>query len=56
MPIMHIHSVDDPRALYNGGQPPPFAMVKMPVQHSPVEEVLHRWVTWNGCNPQPVPT
>lgn len=56
MPIMHVHSVDDPRALYNGGQGPPFPFTKRAVFHSPVEEVLHRWVRFNSCNPQAIAT
>jgi polyhydroxybutyrate depolymerase len=42
VPIMHFHSVDDPRALYNGGLGPPFPMTTTRVMHPPVEQQLPR--------------
>ncbi|MBI5535261.1 MAG: polyhydroxybutyrate depolymerase [Deltaproteobacteria bacterium] len=56
VPVMHIHSVDDPRALYLGGEGPPFPMTNSRVTHEPVEAVLARWVAANGCAPTPVET
>ncbi|MBI4191372.1 MAG: prolyl oligopeptidase family serine peptidase [Betaproteobacteria bacterium] len=53
VPVMHIHSVDDQRALYNGGLGPPFPLSGTRVLHPPVEEMLARWVRHNGCAPQP---
>ena len=51
VPVMHIHSVDDGRALYEGGLAAPF-----PIQlgntralHPPVEERLSEWARANGC-------
>ncbi len=50
VPVLHIHSVDDPRAIYAGGLGPPFPMTDQRVQHSPVEESLALWARANGCN------
>lgn len=49
VPVMHIHSLDDPRALYAGGLGPPFPMTAIRVLHPPVEETLARWSTANLC-------
>ena len=49
---MHIHSVDDPRALYTGGLGPPFPFTNSRVMHTPVEELVGRWVEHDGC-PKP---
>ena len=49
VPIMHMHSVDDPRALYNGGLGPPFPMTTTRVFHPPVEKQLDKWIAFNGC-------
>jgi len=54
VPILHIHSVDDPRALYDGGEGPPFPGTDRTVVHKPVEAALAAWRQVNGC-PQ-VPT
>jgi polyhydroxybutyrate depolymerase len=51
--VMQIHSVDDPRALYEGGLGPPFPGTNNRVQHQPVESGLERWVTVNGCAAKP---
>lgn len=54
MPIMHIHSVDDPRALYDGGLGPPFPLTTRRVLHQSVEEVLSAWAEHDGCPLQPI--
>lgn len=54
VPIMHFHSVDDPRALYNGGLGPPFPMTNIRVFHPPVEQQLAKWIAHNGCPSTPV--
>jgi len=54
VPIMHIHSVDDPRALYRGGLGPPFPFTNARVQHPSVEATITRWVEFSGCNKAPV--
>ncbi len=52
--VMHIHSVDDPRALYHGGLGPPFPFTDRRVDHPPVEEGLELWRRHNHCDPVPV--
>lgn len=53
VPVMHIHSVDDPRALYDGGLGPPFPLTRSRVLHKSVEAELARWVERNGCAAEP---
>ena len=49
VPVMHIHSVDDGRALYDGGLGPAFPFTDTRVFHSSVESMLEKWRTHNGC-------
>jgi len=49
VPVMHIHSVDDERALYSGGLGPAFPMTNTRVFHSPVEEMMQKWIAHNDC-------
>ena len=51
--ILHIHSVDDPRALYNGGLGPPFPMTTHREMHPPVEPQLAKWIAFDGCRTTP---
>ncbi len=51
--VMHIHSVDDPRALYAGGLGPPFPMTATRVEHPPVEVQLAKWIAHDGCPSTP---
>ena len=53
VPVMHFHSVDDPRALYNGGLGPPFPTTTTRVLHPPVEQQLAKWIAHNGCPTTP---
>ncbi|NIR45795.1 MAG: polyhydroxybutyrate depolymerase [Gemmatimonadetes bacterium] len=53
VPILHIHSVDDPRALYEGGLAPPFPFTGERFDHVAVEAVLEDWVRHNGCPSEP---
>ena len=53
VPVLHIHSVDDPRALYTGGEGPPFPGTDTRVTHAPVPAALGRWIAHNGCRPEP---
>ena len=53
IPIMHIHSVDDPRALYAGGLGPPFPFTTSRVMHPAVEATISRWVDFDGCGETP---
>jgi polyhydroxybutyrate depolymerase len=55
VPVMHIHSVDDERALYAGGLGPPFPFTDTRVLHPPVEKRLADWARVNGCGPEPRP-
>ncbi|MCG6874435.1 MAG: polyhydroxybutyrate depolymerase [Betaproteobacteria bacterium] len=52
VPILHVHSIDDPRALYRGGLGPPFPFTNVRVRHRPVEETLSEWAAFGGCNPK----
>jgi polyhydroxybutyrate depolymerase len=49
MPVLHVHSVDDPRALYAGGLGPPFPFTRARVEHNAVEAALARWAVFDGC-------
>ena len=53
VPVMQIHSVDDPRALYAGGFGPPFPGTEVRVLHQPVQAGLDRWIAANGCATRP---
>ena len=52
IPVLHIHSVDDPRALYAGGLGPPFPLTNRRVMHSAIEPMLEQWRALDGCAPQ----
>jgi polyhydroxybutyrate depolymerase len=54
VPVMHIHSVDDPRALYSGGLGPPFPLTKSRAFHPNVDRMIVRWAAHNGCSAEPV--
>ena len=51
--MLHVHSVDDPRALYDGGLGPPFPLTKSRVLHPSVSRTIRWWVQQNGCPAQP---
>jgi polyhydroxybutyrate depolymerase len=53
VPVMHIHSADDPRALYTGGLGPPFPLTKSRVFHPNIDQMIGRWARHNGCSGQP---
>ena len=53
VPVLHFHSVDDPRALYNGGLGLPFPGTQYRVLHPPVEEQLAKWIAFDGCPSTP---
>ena len=52
VPVMHVHSVDDARALYEGGLGPAFPMTDTRVFHQSVDAMLRKWVEHNGCPAQ----
>ena len=53
VPLLHIHSVDDPRAIYAGGVGPAFPGTHLRVQHPPVEATVRAWAVADGCAPEP---
>lgn len=48
--VLVIHSVDDPRALYDGGIGPAFPGTDVRSSHRPVMEGLDKWRRHNGCS------
>lgn len=50
VPMLQIHSVDDPRALYEGGEGPPFPGTDSTVVHVGVMQTLTAWAAANGCD------
>jgi polyhydroxybutyrate depolymerase len=53
VPVLHIHSVDDPRALYLGGLGPPFPGTDVRSRHQSVEGGLARWMIVAQCASEP---
>ncbi len=53
VPILHIHSIDDPRALYAGGLGPPFPFTQNRIPHQAVEETLAAWAARDRCAAAP---
>ena len=53
MPVLHIHSVDDERALYDGGLGLAFPLTNTRVLHQPVDAMIGQWTTHDGCPAQP---
>jgi polyhydroxybutyrate depolymerase len=51
--VLHVHSVDDPRALYDGGLGPPFPGTNVRSPHRPVMEGIERWRVANKCSAAP---
>jgi poly(3-hydroxybutyrate) depolymerase len=49
VPVLHVHSVDDPRALYAGGLGPGNPLTGQRIEHRAVEAGLARWRTRDGC-------
>ena len=47
--IFHIHSADDPRALYEGGEGLPFPGTSRTAAHEAVLDGLRAWAAVNGC-------
>jgi polyhydroxybutyrate depolymerase len=50
VPVLHVHSVDDPRALYAGGIT---RTLGREIRHRAVEAELARWRTHDGCPAEP---
>src|SRR5690606_37769195 len=49
VPVMHIHSADDPRALYDGGLGPAFPFTDTRVMHQSVDAMLALRIARNAC-------
>lgn len=47
--VLDMHSVDDPRALYNGGMGPAFPGTNSTSSHRAVMDGIHRWTRNNKC-------
>ncbi|MGH7289777.1 MAG: hypothetical protein ACREJT_01105, partial [Myxococcota bacterium] len=47
--VLHVHSVDDPRALYAGGQAPGLWGAGPKIEHRPVAAGLERWRKRDAC-------
>jgi polyhydroxybutyrate depolymerase len=52
MPVLHFHSLDDPRALYHGGLGPAFPFTNQHVLHPDIDAVLAAWARIDGCRNQ----
>jgi len=50
---LHIHSLDDPRAIYEGGLGPPFPGTETRIPHEPVFPRIEQWAAGNGCDTTP---
>ncbi len=48
--VLHVHSVDDPRALYAGGLGPPNPLSGRRIEHRAIEAGLARWRERDGCS------
>jgi polyhydroxybutyrate depolymerase len=53
VPVLHIHSVDDPRALYRGGLGFPGPGTRSRFLHPDVDAMMRRWAEHDGCPPEP---
>lgn len=53
VPIMHMHSENDPRALYKGGLGPRFPFTNIRTRHVAVDATLAEWAARNGCSAKP---
>lgn len=49
VPVMHIHSVDDARALYGGGLGPAFPFTNTRVFHESVDSMIEKWRAHDRC-------
>ena len=49
VPVLHIHSVDDPRATYTGGESRTARFVSSGIVFRSVDETLARWRGRDGC-------
>ena len=53
VPVLHIHSTDDPIALFDGGVAMPASVADTRMFHTGVEAMLRRWLDYDGCPLKP---
>jgi polyhydroxybutyrate depolymerase len=53
IPVMHIHSMQDHIARYDGGFGPPATLVDTRVLNMSVEDMLRKWLDFDGCPLKP---
>jgi polyhydroxybutyrate depolymerase len=53
VPVLHIHSTDDPIALFGGGIAAAANVADTRMFHTGVEEMLRRWLDFDGCPLKP---
>jgi polyhydroxybutyrate depolymerase len=53
MPVLHIHSMQDHIARFDGGLGPPSTIADTRMFHTSVEDMLRKWLDHNGCPLRP---
>jgi polyhydroxybutyrate depolymerase len=53
VPVLHIHSMQDHIARFDGGFGPPATIADTRPFHTSVEEMLRKWLDHNGCSLKP---
>lgn len=53
VPVMHIHSTQDHIARFDGGFGPPSSIADTRMFHTPIEDMLRKWLDHNGCPLKP---
>jgi len=53
VPVLHIHSTHDHIARYDGGFAAPATVADTRMFHAPVEDMLRRWLDFDGCPLKP---
>jgi polyhydroxybutyrate depolymerase len=53
VPVLHIHSTQDHIARYDGGFAAPASIADTRLYHASVEEMLRRWLDFDGCALKP---
>jgi polyhydroxybutyrate depolymerase len=53
VPVLHIHSTQDHIARFDGGLGPPSTVADTRMFHTSVEEMLRKWLDYDGCPLRP---
>ncbi len=53
VPVLHIHSTQDHIARFDGGIAAPRTLADTRMFHTPVEDMLRRWLDHDGCSLKP---